>query len=107
MADLCVVIDAVKPSLWSSSQFLATDHRSAFDYHRYQILWEVVGLKRGPLSLMNATEELLERKSSNFSIENREYDSRDPSRWPCGTLCPQMLAVTSLTSGGHLVGIVC
>jgi hypothetical protein len=34
---------------------------SEFDSRRYQIFWEVVGLERGPLSLVNITEELLER----------------------------------------------
>jgi hypothetical protein len=33
-----------------------------FDSQRYQIFWEVVGLERGPLSLMRIIEELLERK---------------------------------------------
>jgi hypothetical protein len=27
-------------------------------------------------------------------LENREYSSKDPSRWPRGTLCPQKLALT-------------
>ena len=31
-----------------------------FDSQRYQIFWVVVGLERGPLSLMRSTEELLE-----------------------------------------------
>jgi hypothetical protein len=35
-----------------------------FDSRRYQIFWEVVGLERGPLSLVRITEELLEWKSS-------------------------------------------
>jgi hypothetical protein len=35
-----------------------------FDSRRYQIFWEVVGLERGTLSLVNRTEELLEWKSS-------------------------------------------
>jgi hypothetical protein len=34
------------------------------DSRRYHIFWEVVGLERGPLSLMLITEELLEWKSS-------------------------------------------
>jgi hypothetical protein len=38
----------------------------------YQILW-VVGLERGPLSLVSTIEELLERKSSSSSLENRDY----------------------------------
>jgi hypothetical protein len=33
-----------------------------FDSRRYQIFWEVVGLERGPLSLVRITEELFERK---------------------------------------------
>jgi hypothetical protein len=33
-----------------------------FDSRRYQIFWEVVGLERGPLSLVRITEELLEWK---------------------------------------------
>jgi hypothetical protein len=33
-----------------------------FDFRRYQIFGEVVGLERGPLSLVRITEELLERK---------------------------------------------
>jgi hypothetical protein len=42
-------------------------HRSGgpgFDTRRYYISWELVGLERGPLSLVSITEELLERKSS-------------------------------------------
>jgi hypothetical protein len=31
-----------------------------FDFRRYQIFWEVVGLERGPLSLLRIIEELLE-----------------------------------------------
>ena len=33
-----------------------------FDPRRYQIFWVVVGLERGPLSLVRSTEELLEWK---------------------------------------------
>jgi hypothetical protein len=47
-----------------------------------------VGLEWGPLSLVSTTEELLERKSSGFCLENREYGRRDPSRLPRGTLYP-------------------
>jgi hypothetical protein len=43
-----------------------------FDSRRYQIFWDVVGLERGPLSLVRITEELLERKSSGFGLENRD-----------------------------------
>jgi hypothetical protein len=40
-----------------------------FDSRRYQIFWEVVGLERGPLSLVRITEELLEWRSSGFGLE--------------------------------------
>jgi hypothetical protein len=58
-------------------------YRSGFDSRRYLISLEVVGLERGPLSLVSTTEELLGRKSSGSSLENRDYGRRDPSRWPC------------------------
>jgi hypothetical protein len=80
--------------------------RSGFDSRRYQNFWEVVGLERGPLSLVSTTEELFERKSSGSGIEIREYCHRDLSRWPCGTLCQKKLALISPTSGGRSVGIV-
>jgi hypothetical protein len=66
-----------------------------------------VGLERGPLSLVSTTEGLLGRKSSGFGLERREYGSRDPSGSLLGTLYPQNFALTSLTSGGRSVGIVC
>jgi hypothetical protein len=53
-----------------------------FDSRRYQIFREVVGLERGPLSLVSIIEELLGRKSSGSGLENREYSRGDPSRWP-------------------------
>jgi hypothetical protein len=53
--------------------------RSGFDSRRYHTFLEVLGLERGPLSLVSTTEELLERKSSGFDLENREYGSRDLS----------------------------
>jgi hypothetical protein len=52
--------------------------RSGFDSRRYQILWEVVGLERGPLNLMSTIEELLGRKSSGSGLESREYGRRGP-----------------------------
>jgi hypothetical protein len=36
----------------------------------------------------------------------REYDRRDPLRWPRDTLYPQKLALTSPTSDGRSVDIV-
>jgi hypothetical protein len=79
---------------------------ACFDSRLYQIFWEVVGLERGPLSLVSTIEELLGRKSSDSGLENRDYDRKDPTRSPRGTLCLQKLALISSTSGGHSVGIV-
>jgi hypothetical protein len=39
---------------------------------------EIVGLERGPLGLVSTIEEILGRKSSDFSLETREYSRRDP-----------------------------
>jgi hypothetical protein len=69
-----------------------TDYRSrgpGLDSRRYQIFWEVVGLERGPLSLVSTIEELLGRNSSGSGLENREYGLGDPLRWPRDTLYPQ------------------
>jgi hypothetical protein len=47
--------------LWSSGQSSwLLNQRFVFDFRRYQIFWEVVGLERGPLSLVSTTEELTE-----------------------------------------------
>jgi hypothetical protein len=69
------------------------------------VFW-VVGLERGPFSLVSTTEELLRRKSSSSGVESRECGCRDPSRWLRGTFYPQKLALTSPTSGGRPVGTV-
>jgi hypothetical protein len=96
-----------RPPLWSSGQSSWLQiRRPGFDSRHYQIFWEIVGLERGPLSLVSTTEELLGRKSSGACLENREYGRRDPSRWPRSTVYPQKLAITSPTSGGRSVGIV-
>jgi hypothetical protein len=71
-----------KPPLWSSGQSSWLQiQKSGVDSRNNQIFWEVVGLERGPLSLVSTTGELLGRKSSGSSLENREYGRRDPSRW--------------------------
>jgi hypothetical protein len=97
------------PPLWSSGQSSWPQiQRSGFDYRHYQIFLEVVGLERGPLSLVSTTEELLDRKieARGSCLEIREYGCRDPSCWPCGTLYPQELALDSPTSGDRTVGTV-
>jgi hypothetical protein len=51
-----------------------------FDSRHYQVFLEVAVLERVPLSLVSTIEELLERESSDPSLESREYCRRDPSR---------------------------
>jgi hypothetical protein len=65
-----------------------------------------VGLERVPLSLVSATEELLEIKNSSSGLESREYRRRDPPRSPRGTIYPQKLTLISLASGCRSVGTV-
>jgi hypothetical protein len=77
-----------------------------FDSRHNRIFWEVVGLERGPLSLVNTTEELFGSKSRGSGLENREYGRRNPLCWPRNTLYPQKLTLTSPTSGGRSVGIL-
>jgi hypothetical protein len=65
------------------------------------------GSGTGPLSLMSTTEELLGRKSSGSGLENRDYCRRGSAALT--TVHPSIrkkLALTSPTSGSHLVGIV-
>jgi hypothetical protein len=65
------------PPLWSSGQSSWLQiQRSWFGSRRYQILWEVVGLERGPLNLVSTTGQLLEWKNSGSGLESREYDRR-------------------------------
>jgi hypothetical protein len=64
-----------------------------------------VGLERGPLGLVSATEELLGRKSSGSGLEKREYGLAIRHAYQVAP-SPQKLALTSPTSGGRWVGIV-
>jgi hypothetical protein len=95
------------PPLWSSGQSSWLQmQRSGFDSRRHQFFCELVGLERGPLSLVSTTEEIHERKRSGSSLENQEYSHKDPSRWRRGTLYPQKLVLTSPKSCGRSVGTV-
>jgi hypothetical protein len=91
--------------LWTT--FHEQIQKSGFDSRRYQIFWEVVGLERGPLSLVSTIEELLGRNNRRFSLESREYGRGDPLRWPRDIFYPQKLAHILPTSRSHSVGILC
>jgi hypothetical protein len=59
---ICYVEESRPPLFCSGQSSWLQIQRSGFDSRRYQIFWVVVGLKRGPLSLVSTTEELLGRK---------------------------------------------
>jgi hypothetical protein len=65
-----------------------------------------VGLERGPLSLVSTTEELLGSNSSGSSLEIREYGRRNRHADHVEPSISKKLALTSLTNGDRLVGIV-
>jgi hypothetical protein len=94
------------PLLSSGKSSWLQIQRSGFDSRRYHILWEVVGLERGPLSLVSTTEELFWGNSSGSNLENGEYGRRDPPRCTHNIFYSQKLALTSPTSGGRSVRTV-
>jgi hypothetical protein len=71
-----------------------------------QIFWEVVGLERGPLSLVSTREELFGRNRSDSGLESRAYVRRGKSRWPRGTLLSAKFGTNFAEIGGRSVGIV-
>jgi hypothetical protein len=97
--------DTAGPLRPSGHSFYLQIQRPGLDSRRYQIFWEVVGLARGPLSLVSTVEGLLEKKKVTAPVY-KEYGLRDPSRWPRGTHCPQKLLLASPTCGGRSVVIV-
>jgi hypothetical protein len=66
---------------------------------------KVVGLERGPLSLVSTTEELLGRKSSGSCLETENTAVGICHADHVAPSIPQKLAITSPTSGGRSVGI--
>jgi hypothetical protein len=83
------------------------DYRGpGYDSRRCQIFWEVLGLERGPLSLVRTTEELLGRKSWRLRSRKPRIRPWGSVTLPRGTLYPQKLVVISPTNGGRSVGIV-
>jgi hypothetical protein len=100
-------IEESKPPLWSSGQSSWLQiQRSGFDSRHYQIFWEVVGLERGPLSLVSTTEELLGRNCSGSSLENQDYCRWDPPRWPHDTPLSAKVGTNFSYNSCRSVGIV-
>jgi hypothetical protein len=76
-----------------------------FDSGHYQKK-KVVGLERGPLNLVNTTEELLDRKVAApvYKTENTAVGIRHADH--VAPYINKKLATTSPTSGGRSVGTV-
>jgi hypothetical protein len=77
----------------------ATDPEVRVHFRCYRIFW-VVGLEWGPLKLVSTIHDILER-SSGSGLENRNYDSWDPSRWSHDNFYRQKLALTLPTCCGR------
>jgi hypothetical protein len=56
-----------------------------------------VGLERGPLSLVSTNDNLLERKSSGYGLEKRDYGRRGSAAMT--SVYQQKLALTSPSFG--------
>jgi hypothetical protein len=68
-----------RPPLWSSGQSSWLQiRRSRVRFPALQT--KELGLERGPLSLVNATDELHGRNSSGSGLKSRKYGRRDSSR---------------------------
>jgi hypothetical protein len=78
---------------------------SGFDFRRYHIFWEVVGLEQSPLSLVRITEELLEWISSGSGQENQINGRGIRCAGHTTPSIRKKLALTSPTSGGRSIGI--
>jgi hypothetical protein len=67
---------------------------------------KVVGLERGPLSLVSTTEELLDRRIAAPVYETENTATGIHHADHVGPFIRKKLAITSPTSGGRSVGIV-
>jgi hypothetical protein len=68
---LFLIVEESRPPMCSSSQsYWLQIQRSGFDSWGYQIICEVVGLERGPPSLVSTTEDLLGRRSRGSGLES-------------------------------------
>jgi hypothetical protein len=68
------------PPLWSSG--LSSLLQIQRSWVRFPALPDflVLGLERGPPSLVSIIEKLLEKKRNGSGLESREYGRRDPSQ---------------------------
>jgi hypothetical protein len=73
---ICICyVEESGPPLWSGGETSCLQiQRAGFDYRRFLIFWEVMGLERCPLCLVSTIEELLEWESSGSGIETENTD---------------------------------
>jgi hypothetical protein len=69
----CKTVWVILPPTWSRGQksWLQIQRTRDSISSATRFFWELMGLERGPLSLVKITEELLEWKSSGFGLGNR------------------------------------
>jgi hypothetical protein len=96
----------LRPPLWSRSQSSWLQVQRS--WVRFTTLPDFLrsGSGTGSAHLMSTVEKVLGRNSSGFGLESLKYSHRDLLRWPCDTLYPQKLTLSSPTSSGHSIGIV-
>jgi hypothetical protein len=70
---ICYVEESRSPLCSSCQSSWLQIQRSGLYSLCYQVFWEVVGLGRGPLSLVSTTEKLIGRKCSDSGLESREH----------------------------------
>jgi hypothetical protein len=70
-----IIMDEALP--WRKRQHMSPKEDSL----RYQILWEVVGLERGPLSLAITNDHLHGRKIRGSCLETKNTAVEDPPLW--------------------------
>jgi hypothetical protein len=97
----------VTASVVYRSEFLATDPEVRVRFLAQPHFLKIVGLERGPLSLVSTTEELRERKSSGSCRKPRLRSYVICRTDYAKPLYSQILALTSPTRGGRSVGMVC
>jgi hypothetical protein len=88
------------PLLCSSGQsYWLQIQRFGSDSRLYQIFWEVMGLERGPFSLVSTTEELLRRNIRGSCLENRNYGRRGFDALTTRTPLSSKVGTSQIASG--------
>jgi hypothetical protein len=91
-----------EPTLWSTGQsFWLQIQRFQVRFPALPDFLRSSGPGASPLSISSIIEELLGRNISCSGLEISKYDHGDPLSWPHDTLYPQMLVLTSPTSGRY------